>query len=37
MQDYNICKLSDVIDFNPKEKLSKGSLAKKVSMDKLQP
>ena len=37
MQDYNICKLSDVIDFNTKEKLSKGSLAKKVSMDKLQP
>lgn len=37
MQDYNIYKLSDVIDFNPKDNLSKGSLAKKVSMNKLQP
>ena len=30
-------KLTDVIEVNPKEILPKGSLAKKISMDKLQP
>ena len=30
-------KLSDVILINPKETLSKGTVAKKISMDKLQP
>ena len=30
-------KLSDAIIFNPAERLSKGAVAKKVSMDKLQP
>ena len=30
-------KLKDVVDFNPRESLKKGTLAKKVSMDKLQP
>ncbi len=33
---YNV-KLSDIAYFNPTEKLSKGTLAKKVAMDKLQP
>lgn len=31
------CSLGDVVDFNPKESLSKGTLAKKIGMDKLQP
>ena len=31
------CKLSDIVLINPSEKLRKGTLAKKVSMDKLQP
>jgi type I restriction enzyme S subunit len=30
-------KASDFIDFNPRENISKGTLAKKVAMDKLQP
>mgnify|MGYP000151052187 CR=1 FL=1 len=30
-------KMSEMIDINPKEKLSKGTYAKKISMDKLQP
>ena len=31
------CKLEEMIYFNPKETLKKGSIAKKISMDKLQP
>ena len=31
------CKLSDIADFNPRESLKNGSIAKKVAMDKLQP
>ena len=30
-------KLSDAISFNPKESLKKGTVAKKIAMDKLQP
>lgn len=30
-------KLSDIAEFNPKEKIAKGSTAKKIAMDKLQP
>ena len=30
-------KLSDVIDINPRESIAKGAIAKKVSMDILQP
>ena len=35
--DWKLKKLSDIADFNPKESLSKGTIAKKVAMDKLQP
>ena len=31
------CKLSDIADFNPRESIKSGSIAKKVAMDKLQP
>lgn len=31
------CKLSDIAEFNPKESLSKGTMAKKISMDVLRP
>lgn len=31
------CKLSDVVEFNPRESIKKGFCAKKISMDKLQP
>lgn len=31
------CKLEDIVDFNPRESLQKGRVAKKVGMDKLQP
>lgn len=34
---WTIAKLCNYIDINPKEVLSKGTIAKKVSMDKLQP
>ena len=30
-------KLCEIADFNPRESLSKGAIAKKISMDKLQP
>ena len=30
-------KLCEIADFNPRESLSKGTIAKKISMDKLQP
>lgn len=35
--DWVTAKLSEVAEFNPREKISAGSVAKKVSMDKLQP
>ena len=34
---WTIKTLSDIADFNPRESLSKGILAKKIAMDKLQP
>ena len=30
-------KLSDIIEFNPRETLSKGAIAKKIAMEKLEP
>ena len=30
-------KLSDIADFNPRETIKKGSIAKKISMDVLRP
>lgn len=30
-------RLDEIAEFNPRESLSKGNIAKKISMDKLQP
>ena len=35
--EWTIKKLSEIADFNPRESLPKGMIAKKVGMDKLQP
>lgn len=35
--DWTIKKLADIAEFNPKESIKKGTIAKKVGMDKLQP
>ena len=35
--NWTIKKLSDIAEFNPKERLPKGTVAKKIAMDKLQP
>lgn len=35
--NWKTCFLGDVVDFNPKEALPKGTMAKKIGMDKLQP
>lgn len=35
--EWSIKKLSEIADFNPCESLAKGTIAKKVGMDKLQP
>ena len=35
--EWSIKKLSDIAEFNPKESISKGTVAKKIGMDKLQP
>ena len=35
--EWTIKKLSEIADFNPRESLRKGTIAKKVGMDKLQP
>ena len=35
--EWTINKLSEIADFNPRESLRKGTVAKKVGMDKLQP
>ena len=37
MTEWKTYKLGDIVQFNPTERISKGSLAKKVSMDKLTP
>ncbi|MBO5699419.1 MAG: restriction endonuclease subunit S [Bacteroidaceae bacterium] len=37
MEEWKECKLGEVIQFNPKEKLAKGSLARKIAMDQLVP
>ena len=37
MAEWVIKKLKDIADFNPRESLAKGIVAKKVAMDKLQP
>ena len=34
---WKIAKLENYVEINPKESLSKGKIAKKISMDKLQP
>lgn len=34
---WQIKKLSEIVDFNPRESLQKGRIAKKIGMDKLQP
>ena len=35
--EWTVKRLSDIADFNPRESLPKGTIAKKVAMDKLQP
>lgn len=35
--EWTTKKISEIADFNPRETLQKGSFAKKISMDKLQP
>ena len=35
--EWTVKKLSEIADFNPRESLPKGTIAKKVGMDKLQP
>ena len=35
--EWSIKKLYEIADFNPRESLPKGTIAKKVGMDKLQP
>lgn len=35
--EWEIQQLSNIVEFNPKETLKKGVIAKKISMDKLQP
>ena len=35
--EWKIKQLSNIVEFNPKETLKKGVIAKKISMDKLQP
>lgn len=35
--DWQVKKLSDIVEFNPTERLSKGAIAKKIPMDMLQP
>ena len=37
MAEWIMKKLKDIADFNPRESLAKGTVAKKVAMDKLQP
>ena len=37
MAEWVMKKLKDIANFNPRESLAKGVVAKKVAMDKLQP
>ena len=37
MNDWQLVKAADFIDFNPRESLKKGCLAKKIAMEQLQP
>lgn len=37
MKDWNKYKLGDVVQFNPTERIQKGTIAKKISMEKLLP
>lgn len=37
MAEWVMKKLKDIADFNPRESLVKGTVAKKIAMDKLQP
>lgn len=37
MAEWVTKKLKDIADFNPRESLAKGTVAKKIAMDKLQP
>lgn len=37
MTGWTSRKLKDIADFNPKESITKGEIAKKIAMDKLQP
>ena len=37
MAEWVMKKLNDIADFNPRESLAKGTVAKKIGMDKLQP
>lgn len=37
MTGWTSRKLKDIADFNPKESITKGAIAKKIAMDKLQP
>ena len=35
--DWNSLKLSEIVEFNPRESIKKGVIAKKIPMDKLRP
>lgn len=37
MTEWGMKRLNDIADFNPRESLAKGVVAKKIAMDKLQP
>jgi len=37
LNNWKKVKLSDIIEFNPRETLSKGAIAKKIAMEKLEP
>ncbi|WP_074393253.1 restriction endonuclease subunit S [Streptococcus suis] len=37
MNDWKWVKISEIIDFNPKERLLKGSISKKIAMEKIEP
>ena len=37
MAEWTIKKLKEIADFNPRETIAKGTVAKKIPMDKLQP
>lgn len=37
MAEWIMKKLKDIADFNPRESLTKGTIAKRIAMDKLQP